>query len=86
MPVTSPRNRPTGPGTRRGVAVLTFLAALVVVLAVGVGTASAHATLETTIPADGQSVPSGQVGVVTATFSENVTRRRRRPVRPQPRR
>ena len=73
MPVTSPRNRPPRTGNLLRVAVLAFLAALAVVLVTGTGTASAHATLESTDPADGQSLPADQIGTVTATFSEDVS-------------
>ncbi len=48
------------------------LAALVVVLMAGTGVASAHASLVSTTPADGQSVPTAPQ-IVSATFSESIS-------------
>ncbi|MEU3352178.1 FixH family protein [Streptomyces sp. NPDC037389] len=59
-------------GTFRGVSLLgTFVAALLCVLTLGAGTASAHAALTATDPADGSVVPTAPARV-TLTFSEGV--------------
>ncbi|MDT0451929.1 FixH family protein [Streptomyces hesseae] len=63
-------------GTFRGVSLLgtflgTFVVALLCVLTLGAGTASAHAALTATDPADGSVVPAAPARV-TLTFSEGV--------------
>lgn len=69
MPATPPRKNPLGRAAGR---VVVGLAAMVLVLLVGTGVASAHASLESTTPADGQSVPTAPQ-IVSATFSESVS-------------
>ena len=69
MPAISPPKSPIGRLARRGVV---GLAVMVFVLVAGTGIASAHASLESTTPADGQSVPTPPQ-TVSATFSESVT-------------
>ena len=48
------------------------LAAMVLVLVAGTGVASAHASLVSTTPADGQSVPTAPQ-IVSASFSESIS-------------
>ena len=69
MPATSQPKSRIGRLARRG---LVGMAVVVFVLVAGTGIASAHASLESTTPADGQSVPTPP-STVSATFSESVT-------------
>jgi copper transport protein len=69
MPATS---QPTAPFGRLARRALAGLAVLVLVLLAGTGVASAHASLESTTPADGQSVPTAPQ-IVSATFTETIS-------------
>ena len=69
MPATSPPRPPLG---RLAARLVVGLAALVLVLVAGTGVASAHASLVSTTPADGQSVPTAPQ-IVSATFTESIS-------------
>jgi copper transport protein len=69
MPATMPGKNPLARVVGR---VVVGLAALVLVLVAGTGVASAHAALDSTTPADGQSVPTAPQ-IVSATFSESIS-------------
>jgi len=69
MPAISQPKSPIGRLARRSVV---GAAVMVIVLAAGTGIASAHASLESTTPADGQSVPTAPQ-TVSATFSESIS-------------
>ena len=69
MPDTSP---PTPPFARLARRLVVGLLTMVVVLVAGTGVASAHASLVSTTPVDGQSVPTVPQ-IVSATFSESIS-------------
>jgi copper transport protein len=69
MPATSPPKFTLGRIAGR---LIVGLTAVVLVLVAGTGVASAHASLQSTTPADGQSVPTAPQ-LVSATFSESIS-------------